>query len=78
MDNKPTVGLDYEKEYRRVVEQLKKTELDMQDQLRAQSEGFEKKLIEMEQRFVEEKRKLEADIKFKDEIIKSVLHIRGV
>ena len=50
----------------------------MQDQLRAQGEGFEKKLIEMEQRFVEEKRKLEADIKFKDEIIKSVLHIRGV
>ena len=78
MDNKSTVGLDYEKEYRRVVEQLKKTELDMQDQLRAQGEGFEKKLIEMEQRFVEEKRKLEADIKFKDEIIKSVLHIRGV
>ena len=78
MDNKPTVGLDYEKEHRRVVEQLKKTELDMQDRLRAQGEGFEKKLIEMEQRFVEEKRKLEADIKFKDEIIKSVLHIRGV
>lgn len=77
-DNKSTIGPDYKAECERLQEEIKYIR-DEERRIR-QEEGmrYEMRLKELEHKLHEQEDTFKKEIKFRDEIIKSVLHIREV
>ena len=76
--NEPVVGPDYKAECARLEEEMKYIR-DEERRIR-EEEGmrYEMRLKEMERNMKAQEESFKKEIKFKDEIIKSILHIREV
>lgn len=72
----PVVGLDYEKEYERKCNEFDALSEELRRVLVMKDEEIEKITYKLKEDYESRIRKLEEDLKYRDDIIKSVLHIK--
>lgn len=77
VDKQPIVDNDWKKECELLKAQISEMRLQHEDELLRRNEEWMKRMAEQDERRVNEIKKLRDDLHFKEEIIKSVLHIRG-
>ena len=77
VNKQPIVDNDWKKECEMLREHISEINLRHEDELLQRDEEWMKRMAEQDERRVDEIKRLKNDLHFKEEIIKSVLHIRG-